>query len=143
MMPYLYVTLGSALGGLLRYVVTRLTLSLNLSTGFPVGTTLVNAIGSFAIGYFGTLTLHGSRFEAREDIRLFVMVGLCGGFTTFSAFSLETFDLARSGAWTRALANIVLSVVLCCAAVAVGHLLAQRAIPRQQIAQTSEEEFTG
>ncbi len=143
MISYVYVTLGSALGGLLRYALTRLILSLDLSTNFPIGTILVNIIGSFAIGYFGTLTLHGSRFEAPENMRLFVMVGLCGGFTTFSAFSLESFDLARSGAWTRALANVVLSVVLCFAAVAAGHLTAHQAGGGQQIAQTSEEEFTG
>ncbi len=143
MISYIYVTLGSALGGLLRYALTRLILGLNLSTNFPIGTILVNIIGSFAIGYFGTLTLHGSRFEAPENIRLFVMVGLCGGFTTFSAFSLESLDLARSGAWSRALTNIVLSVVLCFAAVAAGHLLASRSTAPQQIAQTSEEEFTG
>ncbi len=140
-MPYLYVTLGSALGGLLRYILTRLTLG--LSAGFPVGTILINVLGSFVIGYFGTLTLHGTRFEAPENLRLFVMVGLCGGFTTFSSFSLQNLDLVRSGHWFRALANVVLSVVLCFAAVAAGHLLADHATHRQQIAQTSTEEFTG
>jgi CrcB protein len=141
MLPYLYVTLGSALGGLLRYVLTRLTLP--ISTGLPWGTILINIIGSFIIGYFGTLTLQGTRFAASENTRLFVMVGICGGFTTFSSFSLQTLDLARSGAWLRALTNVVLSVVLCFAAVAIGHLLAQQTTHRQQIAQTQEEEFTG
>lgn len=143
MLPYLYVTLGSAIGGLLRYTVTRLTLSLDLRIGLPVGTILVNIIGSFVIGYFGTLTLQGTRFGASGNTRLFVMVGLCGGFTTFSAFSLESFDLARSGNWTRAFVNVILSVILCFAAVAAGHLLAQHLTARTQIAQTSEEEFTG
>jgi fluoride exporter len=72
-----------------------------------------------------------------------VMVGLCGGFTTFSSFSLQTFDLLRSGAWVRALANVVLSVTLCLAAVAAGHLLAQRSVANVAIAQTAEEEYTG
>ncbi len=140
-MLYVYVTLGSALGGLLRYAITRLTL--NLSTTFPWGTILINILGSFIIGYFGTLTLHGTRYEVPQNIRLFVMVGLCGGFTTFSSFSLESFDLVRSGHWARALANIVLSVVLCFTAVAAGHLLAHHTNARQEIAQTYDEEFTG
>ncbi len=140
-MPYLYVTLGSALGGLLRYALTRLTLP--FSAGFPVGTILINVLGSFIIGYFGTLTLQGSRYQASENLRLFVMVGICGGFTTFSSFSLQNFDLVRSGHWPRALANIVLSVVLCFAAVALGHVLAQHTTARPEISQTSEEESTG
>ncbi len=140
-MSYLYVTLGSALGGLLRYVLTRLTVP--FSAGFPVGTVLINVLGSFVIGYFGTLTLQGSRFQASENLRLFVMVGICGGFTTFSSFSLQSFDLIRSDQWPRALANIVLSVVLCLAAVAAGHILAQHSTSRAHIVQTGEEKLTG
>jgi CrcB protein len=71
------------------------------------------------------------------------MVGICGGFTTFSSFSLQTFDLMRSGAWGRALANVLLSVVLCVAAVAAGHILAHRSTPAQAIAETAQEEYTG
>ncbi len=140
-MSYLWVTVGSALGGLLRYALTRLTLS--YSNGFPLGTVSINVLGSFIIGYFGTLTLHSGKYPASENVRLFVMVGICGGFTTFSSFSLQTFDLARSGAWGRALANIVLSVVLCIAAVAAGHRLAQSMVPDVAIAETAEEEYTG
>ena len=140
-MPYLWVTVGSALGGLLRYAITRMTL--NMSAGFPYGTILINVVGSFVIGYFGTLTLQSGRDAASDNLRLFVMVGLCGGFTTFSSFSLQTFDLLRSGAWVRALANVVLSVTLCLAAVAAGHLLAQRSVAKVAIAQTAEEEYTG
>jgi CrcB protein len=101
---------GSALGGVLRYALTRLTLT--ASVEFPYGTILINVLGSFVIGYFGTLTLQSGRYAASDNIRLFVMVGICGGFTTFSAFSLQTFDLMRSGAWDRALANVVVSIVL-------------------------------
>jgi CrcB protein len=140
-MPYFWVTIGSALGGLLRYALTRMTLT--LSAGFPYGTILINVVGSFVIGYFGTLTLQSGRYAASENLRLFVMVGLCGGFTTFSSFSLQTFDLLRSGAWVRALANVVLSVTLCLAAVAAGHLLAKRSVANVAIAQTAEEEYTG
>jgi fluoride exporter len=140
-MPYLWVTVGSALGGLLRYAITRMTLT--LSAGFPYGTIFINVVGSFVIGYFGTLTVQSGRYAASDNLRLFVMVGLCGGFTTFSSFSLQTFDLLRSGAWVRALANVVLSVTLCLAAVAAGHLLAQRSVANVAIAQTAEEEYTG
>ena len=140
-MSYLWVTIGSALGGLLRYAITRLTLTYSIS--FPTGTILINVLGSFVIGYFGTLTLQNGRFPASDNLRLFVMVGICGGFTTFSSFSLQTFDLMRSGAWGRALANVILSVVLCVAAVAAGHILAQRSTPAQAIAETAREEYTG
>ena len=140
-MSYLWVTIGSALGGLLRYAITRWTLT--LSTTFPFGTIFINILGSFVIGYFGTLTLQSGKFAASDNVRLFVMVGICGGFTTFSSFSLQTFDLMRTGAWGRALANVVFSVVLCVAAVAVGHFLAQQTVDRWAIAETAEEEYTG
>ena len=140
-MVYLWVALGSALGGLTRFALTRATLS--WSTAFPWGTVLINIVGSFVIGFFGTWTLAGSRFAVSENTRLFVMVGLCGGFTTFSAFSLQTFDLLRAGSPWRALGNVLLSVSLCLAAVAAGHLLAHRSVQRAAITQTQEEEFTG
>jgi fluoride exporter len=140
-MSYLWVTIGSALGGLLRYAITRWTLT--ISMGFPYGTIFINVLGSFIIGYFGTLTLQSGKYPVSDNLRLFVMVGICGGFTTFSSFSLQTFDLLRSGAWGRALANILLSVVLCLAAVAAGHLLAHRSVPATAIAETASEEYTG
>lgn len=140
-MPYLWVTLGSAIGGLLRYTITRWTM--HISLGFPYGTVFINVLGSFVIGYFGTITLQSGKYPASDNLRLFVMVGICGGFTTFSSFSLQTFDLMRSGGWGRALANVVLSVVLCVSAVAVGHLLAQQSVNQAAIAETAEEEFTG
>jgi CrcB protein len=142
-MSYLWVTVGSALGGLLRFTIGKLLLSFDVSVGFPIGTVFINVFGSFIIGYFGTLTLHSGRYPTSDNVRLFVMVGLCGGFTTFSSFSLQTFDLARSGAWGRVVANIVLSVVLCLSAVAVGHRLAQHRAPDIAIAETDEEEYTG
>ena len=136
-MSYVWVTIGSALGGLLRYAITRWTLT--LSASFPFGTVLINILGSFVIGYFGTLTLQSGKYPASDNLRLFVMVGICGGFTTFSSFSLQTFDLMRTGAWGRALANVVFSVVLCVAAVAVGHLLAQQSVAKWAIAETAPE----
>lgn len=140
-MSYLWVTIGSAIGGLLRYAITRWTLTISMS--FPYGTVFINVLGSFVIGYFGTLTLQSGKFAASDNTRLFVMVGICGGFTTFSSFSLQTFDLLRTGAWGRALVNAVFSVVLCVAAVAAGHLLAQQSVAKWAIAETAEEEYTG
>src|ERR1700761_5677818 len=143
-MPYLWVMIGSALGGLLRYTISRWTMHLSpTSTSFPYGTVLINILGSFVIGYFATLTLQSGKYGVSDNLRLFVMVGICGGFTTFSSFSLQTFDLMRSGAWGRALANVVVSVVLCVAAVGAGHMLAHRMVAEQAIAETAEEEYTG
>jgi CrcB protein len=119
-------------------------LTFDVSIGFPIGTVLINVIGCFIIGYFGTLTLHSGKYPASDNLRLFVMVGICGGFTTFSSFSLQTFDLLRSGNWGRALANVALSVVLCLTAVALGHRLAQHRVLDIAIAQSDEEEeYTG
>lgn len=139
-MAYLWVLLGSAIGGLLRYLVGIWTVP--VSGGFPTGTLLINVLGSFVIGFFGTLTLHGGRHPASENLRLFVMVGLCGGFTTFSSFSLQTFDLLRSGHWARALTYVVLSSTLGLTAVAAGHYAAMQPASQVAVAQTAEEELT-
>lgn len=142
-MSYLWVMVGSGLGGVLRFIIGKLALPLDAVAGFPIGTVLINIIGSFVIGYFGTLTLHSGKYAVSENMRIFVMIGICGGFTTFSSFSLQTFDLARSGAWGRALANIIVSVVLCVAAVAAGHRVAQHWVESAAIVETAEEEYTG
>ncbi|MEJ0025349.1 MAG: fluoride efflux transporter CrcB [Rhizomicrobium sp.] len=118
----IYVMIGGALGSLARYLVS--VLALPVSRDLPWGTIGINIAGSFVIGFFGTLTLAQGRFPVSENMRLFVMVGVCGGFTTFSSFSLQTLDLLRGGAVVRAGLNIVLSVALCVAAVAMGHFLA-------------------
>jgi CrcB protein len=131
----LYVAIGGALGSLARYAIS--VLALPVSRDLPWGTIGINIAGSFVIGFFGTLTLAQGRYPAAENLRLFVMVGLCGGFTTFSSFSLQTLELMRHGAMLRAGANIVVSVVLCVAAVALGHALAAQlnghAIPVAQL----------
>jgi fluoride exporter len=135
----LYVIVGGALGSLARYVIS--VLALPVSRDLPWGTIGINVLGSFVIGFFGTLTLAQGRFPVAENIRLFVMVGFCGGFTTFSSFSLQTLDLIRGGAMLRAAANIALSVVLCVAAVAIGHLLAAQINGHEaQVAQLPIEE---
>ena len=112
---------GGALGTLARYLISLAALP--ISGMLPMGTLIINIAGSFIIGLFGTLTLAHGRYPVSEDVRLFVMIGVCGGFTTFSSFSLQTLDLMRGGAFGRAAVNVVASVVLCVAAVALGHLI--------------------
>ena len=122
MLDTLAVALGGALGSVGRYWLGMLALP--ISRELPWGTILINIAGSFAIGFFGTLTLGSGRYPVPEAGRLFFMVGVCGGFTTFSSFSLQTLDLLRGGAVGRAMANIAISVVLCLGSVALGHTLA-------------------
>ena len=120
----LIVMLGGAFGTLARYLIGLAALP--ISQDLPWGTVIINIVGSFIIGLFGTMTVAHGRFPAPETVRLFVMVGICGGFTTFSSFSLQTLDLLRAGAPFRAGVNIVASVVLCVLAVALGHYIASQ-----------------
>lgn len=122
LMTCLLIGLGGAIGSIARYAIALWALP--LSKELPWGTILINIAGSFIIGFFGTLTLTQGKFPLSENTRLFVMVGICGGFTTFSSFSLQTLDLIRTGAPLRAMANVALSVTLCVGAVAMGHYLA-------------------
>ena len=118
-----YVALGGAIGSLLRYQAGRgMTrwLGAQAVTAFPWATLTVNVVGSLAMGLLaGWLARHG---QGGEQWRLFLGVGVLGGFTTFSAFSLETLSLARSGEWLAAATNIVLSVMVCLAAVWLGYV---------------------
>ena len=135
----LIVMLGGALGTLARYLVGLAAIP--ISQNLPWGTIVINIVGSFIIGFFGTMTLAHGRFPASDNLRLFVMVGICGGFTTFSAFSLQTLDLLRAGAPFRAGINIVASVVLCVLAVTLGHYVASQINGGEKaIAQTMIEE---
>ncbi len=138
---YLWVALGSAIGGCLRFALGRTLVTSD--AGLPWSTILINVLGSFVIGAFGTLTAAGSRYEAPEHLRIFVMIGICGGFTTFSAFTLENFEMLRAGSWGRALANVLLSVTLSLVAVAAGYLAAHPTGRWAAVAQTNEERFTG
>ena len=123
MLIYFWVALGGALGSMARL---WLGVQVGLLTGlaFPWGTVLINILGSLVIGFVATLTGPDGRVVVPVPAQAFVMVGLCGGFTTFSAFSLQTFELARDGRLLYAAANIMLSVLLCLSAVALGHWLA-------------------
>ena len=135
----LLVALGGALGSLGRYWLA--IAAAPISRQLPLGTMLINIVGSFAIAFFGTLTVAGGRFPVSEPGRLFFMVGVCGGFTTFSSFSLQTLDLLRAGAPGRACLNVAASGLLCLAAVAAGHALAaQLNGGARQVAQLAVEE---
>ena len=118
-MTYLWVALGSALGGVARHWCSGVAARL-WGESFPWGTIIVNVAGSFVIGLFATLTAPDGRVAASSEARLFVMVGLCGGYTT----SLQSLVLARAGEWIGLGMNIGLSVVLCLAAVWLGHAIA-------------------
>ncbi len=136
----LIVALGGALGTVCRYALSLAALA--ISRELPWGTIGINVLGSLVIGFFGTLTLAHGRYPLPEGARLFVMIGFCGGFTTFSSFSLQTLDLLRGGAVLRAALNVGLSVALCLAAVAAGHVLAARLNNQAtQVAQTNIEEL--
>ena len=119
----LWIALGSALGGALRYWCSGLVARWVGET-FPWGTIVVNVVGSLLIGLFATLSGPDGRLFVGTTARQFVMLGLLGGFTTFSSFSLQTLALAQNGEWVRAATNIVGSVLLCLMAVWLGHALA-------------------
>lgn len=123
MLNALWIFLGSGLGGVARWGASGF-IAARLGETFPWGTLVVNVSGSFVLGFFATLTGPDGRFLAPSSVREFFMLGLCGGYTTFSSFSLQTLTLAREGEWFRAGANAVLSMVLCLAGVWLGHVLA-------------------
>ena len=123
MQAYFWIAVGSALGGVARYwcsgVVARA-----FGEFFPWGTLIVNVAGSFVIGIFNTLTAPDGSLLVGSTARQFVMVGICGGYTTFSSFSLQTLNLARDGEWLAVGMNVMLSVALCLISVWLGHIAA-------------------
>ncbi len=123
MQLYLLVAFGGALGSVLRFFLSGLVAN-SFGGTFPWGTLLVNVTGSFVIGFFATLTGPGGRAFVGSNGRQFFMTGICGGYTTFSSFSLNTLNLANDGEWSRAGCNVAASVGLCLLAVWLGHLLA-------------------
>jgi CrcB protein len=123
MAAYFWITVGSALGGIARYWCSTVVANVS-GSAFPWGTLVVNVLGSFIIGYFGTLTGPEGRLYVPFEYRLFVMTGFCGGYTTFSSFSLQTLGLMQGAEWGLAAANVAASVALCLLAVWLGHLAA-------------------
>jgi CrcB protein len=123
MLNYVWVGLGGAAGSVARYFISGL-IALHGGETFPLGTLAVNVTGSFVIGIFAALTGPDGRWLAAPSFRAFFMVGVCGGYTTFSSFSLQTLNLARDGQELYAGLNAVLSFSLCLAAVWLGDILA-------------------
>src|SRR5947209_4146453 len=115
--------LGGALGTGARYWASGLVAQ-RAGEFFPLGTLLVNISGSFVIGFFATATDPQGRLLVSPAFRQFFMIGLLGGYTTFSSFSLQTLDLALDGDWLKAGTNILLSLGGCLAAVWLGRVLA-------------------
>jgi fluoride exporter len=120
---YFWIALGSGLGGMARYGLSA-AMADRFGEAMPWGTIVVNILGSFVIGFFAALTGPGGRVAAPNEARQFVTAGLCGGFTTFSAFSLQTLTLVQDGQLGRAGLNVGSSVVLCLIAVWLGYLAA-------------------
>lgn len=124
MAPTLWIALGGAIGSVARYWLGLAMVP--ISRSLPWGTISINITGSFLIAFFGALTATQARFPLSDNLRLFFMIGICGGFTTFSSFSLQTLELLREGSHMRAFLNVGLSVILCLGATAVGYYAAER-----------------
>lgn len=119
--PLLLVGLGGFLGSIGRYLVGGWVHRALPFASFPVGTLVVNLTGCFAIGALGGLAAGRQLFGA--DLRAFLMIGVIGGFTTFSSFAYETLTLARDAEFGRALGNVAAQVVLGLAAAWLGDSL--------------------
>jgi CrcB protein len=121
-MIVLYVAIGSALGGVSRYLLGGLVQS-GTGTPFPLGTFIVNVTGAFAVGFIARYTL--SSPDTSPATRAFLLAGLCGGYTTFSAFSLETVQLIERGDYGRASWYVLSSVGMGLAATVAGAVAAR------------------
>ena len=123
-LAYLWVALGGAFGSISRYWLNGVVAA-RCGETFPWGTMTINVLGSFIIGILGALTLPEGRMssETRALTTQLLMIGVCGGFTTFSSFSLQTLNLVRDREWLYAGGNILLSVILCLIATWLGFLL--------------------
>jgi CrcB protein len=120
---YALVALGSAIGGCGRFALAS-SVDPALGTGIPWGTILINITGCFLIGFCGT-------FFANDKMRVFLLTGICGGYTTFSAFSFQSLKLYENGRAESAAANIAISVILCMIAVWLGAVLARALTPNR------------
>ena len=119
---YLAVAVGGAIGSVARFWMTGAMATLT-GPRFPWGTLAINILGSFVIGLVAGFTLTPARMGMHPDLRIFFMTGICGGFTTFSAFSLQTLELIQTGDLVPAFGYILGSVALCLLAVWSGWLL--------------------
>ena len=121
-MILLGIAIGGALGSILRYLVQVQCIEW-FGTKFPYGNLAINAAGSLLIGFFSIIFLQ--RLLVATEVRFAIIAGLLGGFTTFSAFSLETISLMQQGSLASAASNILFSIVLCIAACFLGMTFAR------------------
>jgi fluoride exporter len=119
------VFVGGAVGSMLRFWLSGF-IAERFGETFPYGTLVVNLVGSLIIGVAAGWLGHLSDSFLASSLRQFIVIGLCGGLTTFSSFSLQTWNLVLSGRWGSAFTNIVVSTILCLALVALGWGIAQR-----------------
>jgi len=127
LMQYVVIGLGGALGSMLRFGLGSLIDTNVQKTGqiFPWGTIVVNITGCFVIGFIFAISAAGEgRIILSSLTRNFILIGILGGYTTFSSFSLQTLTLAQDGQWWGAAANVLLSVVLCLVGCWLGAMLA-------------------
>jgi fluoride exporter len=129
MLLYFWLGLGGAIGTIARFWLNGI-ISRHYGETFPFGTLAINVTGSFIIGLFFALTGPEGRWLVGPTFRMFFMIGICGGYTTFSSFSLQTLNLARDGEWLYAGGNVVLSVVLCLVAVWLGNMIGVSLCPK-------------
>jgi fluoride exporter len=129
MFSYILVMLGGALGTGARFWMSGFIAERG-GEFFPLGTLVVNVTGSFVIGFFAAFTGPETPVLVSPRFREFFMIGVCGGYTTFSSFSLQTLDFARDGDWLKALLNTLLSFACCLAAVWLGRILALTLLPK-------------
>lgn len=122
-MKYLLILAGGGAGSLVRYLAGSAIMS-RLGGRFPMGTLAINVSGSFAIGFL--MTLFTERYQPHANLRLLLVVGFLGGYTTFSSFEWESYAAIRQGGFWIGLTNIIGSVVMGYAAVWLGALLARR-----------------
>lgn len=122
-MKYLLIVAGGGMGSLLRYVAGSAIMA-RFGSRFPLGTMIINVTGSFAIGLL--MTLFTERYQPHTNLRLLLVVGFLGGYTTFSSFEWETYSAVREGGFWIGMINVVGSVAMGYAAVWLGSLLARR-----------------
>ena len=128
MLNYFSVMLGGALGTGARFWLSGLIAS-RYGEAFPFGTLAVNVTGCFLVGIFAAATDPSGRFLVAPQVRQLFLIGIFGGYTTFSSFSLQTLDLARDGDWLKAALNAGASLVLCLLAVWLGRIVALALLP--------------
>ncbi len=123
-MTYLWIFIGGGIGSTARMAVSEM-IARHVGGSFPWGTLAVNLTGSLAIGFIASITAPDNHWLTGDGARHFIMLGLLGGYTTFSSFSLQTLELLRDGDMPRAAGNVLLSVSLCLAGAWLGHTMAQ------------------